>query len=111
MSDKSGLQDLLDLFDSFQDETNVVQDQTIEGLEFKATCYGCPEQYDVFLENEQVGYVRLRHGTLRVDYPSHSGETILETEGVEGDGIFTKEERPFWLRQAALAIYHRMCND
>ena len=28
-----------------------------QGLEFKLTCSACPEQYDVYLDNKQVGYV------------------------------------------------------
>lgn len=34
----------------------------IDGLVFVRTCYACPEQYDVVLQEtrEQMGYVRLR---------------------------------------------------
>jgi len=31
-------------------------------LTLNKTCGACPEQYDVFLEGENVGYMRLRHG-------------------------------------------------
>ena len=34
------------------------------------TCFACPEQYDVFLDGEQVGYLRLKHGVFRCDYPA-----------------------------------------
>jgi hypothetical protein len=44
---------------------------------FEMTCTGCPEQYDVFDEQgEQVAYIRLRWGTLRVDVPDCGGEDI-----------------------------------
>jgi plasmid stability protein len=26
------------------------------------TCFACPEQYDAFIGEEKVGYLRLRHG-------------------------------------------------
>lgn len=37
------------------------------------TCYAYPEQYDVFLDGKQVGYLRLRHGYFRCDYPNCGG--------------------------------------
>lgn len=40
------------------------------------TCHACPEQYDVYHGQTQVGYIRLRHGTLRLDYMCCGGETI-----------------------------------
>ena len=46
---------------------------------FEMTCGACPEQYDVFDENNnQVAYVRLRHGHLRVDAPDCGDKTIYE---------------------------------
>lgn len=73
-------------------------------LRFKMTCGACPEQYDVFLGDEQVGYVRLRHGALRVDCPKHSGLEVYRAETV-GNGCFdTPEERDYHLRHAGAAI-------
>ena len=47
---------------------------------FLNTCYASPEQYDVYRANgELCGYVRLRWGALRADYPN-----------IEGDSIYTK---------------------
>lgn len=58
----------------------------IKGLNFKCTCSVCPEQYDVFDNNENiVGYVRLRWGYLRCDYPDVGGEVIYEAD--IGDGF------------------------
>ena len=37
-------------------------------IELVKTCGACPEQYDAYFEGYQVGYLRLRHGTFRVDY-------------------------------------------
>ena len=46
----------------------------IEGLDFKQTCGACPEQYDVFKDEKQVGYVRLRWGDLSCRYPDYEGD-------------------------------------
>jgi len=67
----------------------------------------CPEQYDAFLDGKQVGYLRLRHGTFRVDYPDCGEETIYVGHP-EGDGIFLDEERDGFLRIAVAAILKRM---
>ena len=65
------------------------------GLILSMTCGACPEQYDVHLNNELVGYIRLRHGTLSVEYTDFFGisTVILVTEDVEGDGCFMGHER------------------
>lgn len=44
---------------------------------FVCTCAACPEQYDVYRANGNLcGYVRLRWGALRADYPDVEGKTI-----------------------------------
>ena len=51
----------------------------IKGLRFTETSWSCPEQYDVHDENDKVvGYVRLRHGSLRCEFPYCGGETIYQ---------------------------------
>lgn len=77
------------------------------GIKLVQTCGACPEQYDAFLGNRQVGYLRLRHGHFRVDYPDCGGETIFEAEPV-GDGIFDDEEREGYLHKAIDAICVRV---
>lgn len=66
----------------------------IKGLEFDQTCEACPEQYDVYYDELQVGYVRLRWGNLTVTYPDYDGEVIYR-EGIgEGlTGMFESEEQ------------------
>lgn len=76
-------------------------------IELVMTCRACPEQYDAFLNGEQVGYLRLRHGQFRVDYLECGGETIYEAEP-EGDGIFDFEERDDYLRAAREAIAEKI---
>lgn len=67
------------------------------------TCGGCPEQYDAVLDGKVVGYLRLRHGSFRVDVPECGGETIYEANP-EGDGGFEPHERDYYLRFAVDAI-------
>lgn len=72
------------------------------------TCGACPEQYDAFLGDRQVGYLRLRHGLFYVDFPACDGETIYETEEVLGDGIFDESEREKFLSIAKRAILRKL---
>lgn len=78
-------------------------DSLIERIELRMTCGACPEQYDAFLDGEQVGYLRLRHGWFRVDFPDCGGETIYQASPI-GDGIFMDEERERYLLKAKEAI-------
>lgn len=74
------------------------------------TCGACPEQYEAYDESgRQVGYLRLRHGYFRVDYPTCGGETIYEASP-KGDGIFEENEREFYLNQACRAILDKLNN-
>lgn len=50
----------------------------IKGLDFQLTCVACPEQYDVFLDEQQVGYVRLRYGRLTACLGEVGGELIYD---------------------------------
>ena len=79
-------------------------------LIFKQTCFACPEQYDVFDENDkQVGYLRLRHGYFRVDFPDCGGETIYSSDNVKGDGCFYDEkECRHYLNRADNAIRKKL---
>ena len=75
----------------------------MSNLRLVKTCSGCPEQYDVFLGYEQVGYLRLRNGSFRADCPDCGGETVYESTA-NGDGIFNDDERPIQLAKAMSAI-------
>lgn len=79
------------------------EDVEIDGLKLECTCGACPEQYDVFDGERQVGYLRLRHGHFRADCPDCGGETVYESEP-EGDGVFADEERMQELTSAVKAI-------
>ena len=81
----------------------------IHGYRLQQTCSACPEQYDVFANDEIVAYFRLRHGTFRVDVPDCGGETIY-TAHPEGDGIFMAHERVKYLTEAILAVQEYYIN-
>lgn len=76
-------------------------------LKFVQTCGACPEQYDVFLKDVQVGYLRLRHGYFRVDCPdfNEGSETVYEHSFDDGyQGVFATEEREHFLDIARVKI-------
>lgn len=62
-------------------------------LDLHLTCMAFPESYDIFQKGKQVGYIRLRHGSLSLEYPDIDGELLYKTESVFGDGMFHKDER------------------
>lgn len=61
-------------------------------VELVRTCSACPEQYDLFRESRQIGYLRLRHGHYTVSHPDHLGRTVHEAY-TRGDGTFDANER------------------
>lgn len=67
------------------------------------TCDACPEQYDAFVGEVQVGYLRLRHGRFTVQCPDSTGQLWLESYP-EGDGVFQYAEREYWLNKAKEVI-------
>lgn len=89
-------------------DKNWPEDQRIDGLKLVCTSIACPEQYEVFdAEGKQVGYLRLRHGRFRADYPDCGGETVYASD-TKGDGTFSEEEREEELRKAVEAIRRRI---
>ena len=76
----------------------------LHGYTLKRTCYACPEQYDVFDQSgNMVAYIRLRHGSLRVDVPDCGGETIYRASPI-GDGILDDSERYKYLNKCVKEI-------
>ena len=51
-----------------------IENKKIKGLFFKQTCVIAPEQYDVFLDEQMVAYVRCRWGHLTVRPVKHEIE-------------------------------------
>lgn len=75
------------------------------GCRLVCTCPACPEQYDVIelATGDQIGYLRLRHGYFRADYPNHRGEIVYESDTL-GDGLFDEDERLPELTKAVEAL-------
>ena len=76
---------------------------TINGYRLELTCGACPEQYDVFLGEELVAYLRLRHGWFYAACP-YVGGTVVYEAYPKGDGMFEDDEREFYLTEAIKAI-------
>jgi hypothetical protein len=86
-------------------------DIVINGYRLFCTCHACPEQYDVFDDKtqKQVGYLRLRHGHFRADFPNCGGETVYEADTI-GDGCFEDDEKMPQLQKAIEAIAQYLKN-
>jgi len=68
------------------------------------TCGACPEQYDVYLDGVEVGYMRLRHGFFTVEC---QGEEVYSASP-NGDGEFEDDEREHYLNEGCKAIRHHL---
>ena len=67
---------------------------------FLNTCPACPEEYTIYLDSgEQVAYVSLRWGILRVETPSYNGNLIYINKFEDNmKGVFeSQDERDFYL--------------
>lgn len=76
---------------------------TIGAYELVQTCAGYPEQYDVFLGERRVGYLRLRHGYFTAQHENVDGPVVFSAEP-NGYGYFEDDERDEYLRLAVAAI-------
>lgn len=70
------------------------------GVALVQTCGACPEQYDAYIDGEEVGYLRLRHGYFSVNYK----DVEVYSAHPDGDGCFTGYEREYYLEKACEAI-------
>ena len=95
-----------DEYDTFDFSTKL----ELEGLIFEQTCSACPEQYDVFDGENQIGYVRLRWGHLSASYPDVGGSYVYSAMIGDGGwtGMFTSvSERKEHLTKIALILKER----
>lgn len=88
------------------------KDIIIEGHRLICTCSACPEQYEVFYDatKQHIGYLRLRHGHFRADYPDCGGDTVYDVH-TKGDGVFDDDERMEHLTNAVRALSRRYLTD
>ena len=88
----------------------------IQDFDFVETCSACPEQYDVYLGGNLVGYVRLRYGQLSAWCPTITGnpEHEVYTHQFEDEWLgefHDDDERTEYLNECADAIMARMDRD
>lgn len=78
-------------------------------IKLVCTCGACPEQYDVYVDGECLGYMRLRHGHFYADYM----DKTVYSASPDGDGTFCDYERNKYLNQACSFILakHDEAND
>lgn len=82
------------------------EDNEMDRIKLVETCGACPEQYDAYYKGDQIGYLRLRHGTFYCEYLP-SGERVYESHP-EGDGIFAEHERHHHLNLACNALLQKI---
>jgi len=79
-------------------------------IRLEKTCSACPEQYEAFIGDKQVGYLRLRHGYFYVSYPD-CNDNIIYDAYPKGDGMFEDDERAYYINEAKKAIYKKLLEE
>ena len=101
--------ELLEALSNISDELwpSLPDERYILGCKLVLTCGACPEQYDVFFEEQEIGYLRLRHGRFYAEYVPT--KEIVYVDHPKGDGIFDDDERDEQLTKAikALLLKHK----
>ncbi|MGR6845183.1 hypothetical protein [Acinetobacter baumannii] len=77
---------------------------TTDEVELINTCDESPLLYISVFQGHPIGYLRLRPGEFRVDYPDCGDETIYYSQEMLGDGKFEDSEREHFLLKAKEAI-------
>ena len=73
------------------------------------SCPVCPEQWDVFIDEHTVGYLRLRWGHFKAVFPDHTGDIVYETTRITGDGAFgSVKERQREIKKAIKFIHREV---
>lgn len=85
-----------------------------EPFTVKLTCASCPEQWEFFIDGEQVGYLRCRHSRWRLDYPKCMAETLISEPWHPERGEYESnfdEERPAIFDRVFRALTARILED
>lgn len=59
-------------------------------FQLKETCGACPQIFDVYHNEEYIGYIRIRHGYLRADFRNYK---TIYSANTRGDGLLINDER------------------
>jgi len=77
-------------------------DMVIKGYQLRMVCPPRPDEYDVFKDGKQVGYLKYRLGKFKAETPISGGKLVLETIVLNGD--FPKNIGNPHLKEAIKAI-------
>lgn len=93
--------------EDMEDRMNEILD-SLENTKLILTCGACPEQYDLFIGDEEYasGYLRLRHGFFSASYKD---ERVFSSN-TKGDGVFDEDERDNFLFLAKISILNEHLN-
>lgn len=79
-------------------------------LRLECTCESCPEQYDVYLDKEIVGYIRIRWDVMLVYCPDVHGGSVYHH--IEHDGMLEEAQVAIleWVKDRTVNPYGRPGN-
>lgn len=91
-----------------------IEDIDFSSLEIRLEelCSDYPEAYNLFIQDKEVGYLKVRGGIFTVEYDLTS--QIIFTIRVDGDGCFCDYERDFFLRKGikeVILFHHNWINN
>jgi len=75
----------------------------IKGYKFILICPGFPESYEIFKDNKNIGYLRLRWGKFKIIIPDYRG-IIIDELYPKGHGEFHDNERRYYLKESLKKI-------
>jgi hypothetical protein len=75
----------------------MVSEREKHGLTFREVGPISPEQYEVFFNGHEIGYVRYRFGCWTAEFPANGGWCIFEKALATQSGQMTDLERGKWL--------------
>lgn len=90
-----------------------IEDIDFSSLEIRLEelCSDYPEAYNLFIQDKEVGYLKVRGGIFSVEYDLTS--KIIFTTVVDGDGCFCDHERDYFLRKGikeVILFHHKWIN-
>jgi len=90
------------------------QNFTINGCQVINTCEGCPEQYDVFKNGKQIGYIRYRWGYFTAYFPDCDGNEVFRKPAggsLSGEFYSDAKDRENYLTAGVNAILYNYSSE
>ncbi len=69
-----------------------------------------PEEYEVSLQGNVIGFIRLNYNCLRVDYMNYGGEVLFD-DATKGDGEFDESEKDNYIDMSKKVLVRRIYKD